>query len=496
MPWPKHKGWTFKRGKGLVNFFYISPEGKEYASENAAQRAYDDWKKQQPVGNEDEHEAEEDGDEEEAAAAGKRLKGSPTGSGPKPVAERAGSVSPTAGGSPGVSPARADRAGSAAAAASPVGSVHDESKMLSLATGMSGSFLDDSCVGRQVAVFWPSHVRWYEGDVTGFNKKSRLHSILYTDGLVEWTNLVEHGRFLSDGPAGDEVLRRHHMAEGGSPRLAPSLFAVDGAQAVTLMVPPVGVNAEPGRQRSAGTAEAAASAPVAKRTVPAKTAEKPARRRTGRAVLTPAQIEKQKQQLAKAAAEKKRKIAEELRSVRKAAQKKAAAEATAERKAVAAAKAAAAAAEADEKMISAGTGAVVAPPIVKALLPILSLQQKQRDPILGALAKALRRSKPGTGTYTNIQRVREQLKAKPLGANATKAAVRSMLQSPHSLSAIDGQRVKIFWPGDARWYAASAGPYDADTNLTRIDYDDGETYRHDLSEAAWRVLVQRGPARE
>jgi hypothetical protein len=30
---------------------------------------------------------------------------------------------------------------------------------------MSGSFLDATCVGRLVAVFWPSHVRWYEGEV-------------------------------------------------------------------------------------------------------------------------------------------------------------------------------------------------------------------------------------------------------------------------------------------------------------------------------------------
>ena len=45
--------------------------------------------------------------------------------------------------------------------------------------------------------------------------------------------------------------------------------------------------------------------------------------------LTPAQIEKQKQEIAKAAAEKNRKIAEEIKSVRKVAQKKAAAEAAA-----------------------------------------------------------------------------------------------------------------------------------------------------------------------
>jgi hypothetical protein len=135
---------------------------------------------------------------------------------------------------------------------------------LSYEHDMSGSFLDDTCVGRLVAVFWPSHVRWYEGEVrrrrrnrsnlkrklsflsaakthhrlepaaikaslgrreririnesiplvllcllvqvTAFNKKSRQHLVLYTDGRQEWSNLVECGRFLSDNAAGDAVV--------------------------------------------------------------------------------------------------------------------------------------------------------------------------------------------------------------------------------------------------------------------------------------------------
>ena len=64
------------------------------------------------------------------------------------------------------------------------------------------SFRDDSCIGRCVAVFWPKHVMWYEGEVTAFNKKTRRHRILYTDGRQEWANLAECGRFLSDDPEG------------------------------------------------------------------------------------------------------------------------------------------------------------------------------------------------------------------------------------------------------------------------------------------------------
>ena len=72
-----------------------------------------------------------------------------------------------------------------------------------------------------------------------------------------------------------------------------------------------------------------------------------------------------------------------------------------------------------------------------------------------------------------------------------KAAIRAMLQSSDTLESIEGKRVKVFWPGDAHWYPATAGPTDTKSGprLTRIDYDDGETYRHDLSEAAWRVLT-------
>ena len=42
--------------------------------------------------------------------------------------------------------------------------------------------------------------------MTAFNKKSRQHLVLYTDGRQEWSNLVECGRFLSDNAAGDAVV--------------------------------------------------------------------------------------------------------------------------------------------------------------------------------------------------------------------------------------------------------------------------------------------------
>ena len=139
---------------------------------------------------------------------------------------------------------------------------------------------------------------------------------MVTQGRVEWANLVEHGRFLSDGAAGDEVLRRQHMAEGGSPRLAPSLFTADGAPAVTLMVPPVGGSAAAEAAAlarsvggladqmgagSGGLTRGKGGGIVAKRTLPgtdpSAVAKKPAaaaaaaasaapvRRRTGRAVV-------------------------------------------------------------------------------------------------------------------------------------------------------------------------------------------------------------------
>ena len=82
------------------------------------------------------------------------------------------------------------------------------------------SFCDDSCVGRCVAVFWPKHVMWYEGEVTAFNKKTRRHRILYTDGRQEWANLAERGRFLSDDPEGvsPDSLSKHRGYVAASER--------------------------------------------------------------------------------------------------------------------------------------------------------------------------------------------------------------------------------------------------------------------------------------
>ena len=152
---------------------------------------------------------------------------------------------------------------------------------------------------------------------------------------------------------------------------------------------------------------------------------------------------------------------------------------------------------------------VAGPTVVKALLPVLSLETNDRTAMLAALTKGIRRSKPGSAVYNAIreqppnsvpqvvtlrfatfaqsafdrfvlgwtirspvhlrvsqpavapaERVEEQLQRKPAGAAAAKAAVRAMLQSSEQLSSIVGRRVKIFWPGDGVWYTATVGGYD------------------------------------
>ena len=37
-------------------------------------------------------------------------------------------------------------------------------------------------------------------------------------------------------------------------------------------------------------------------------------------------------------------------------------------------------------------------------------------------------------------------------------------------------------------YAGTVTYFDPENMLHKVDYDDGETYRHDLSEAGWRVV--------
>ena len=178
-----------------------------------------------------------------------------------------------------------------------------------------------------MAVFWPAHVRWYEGEITAFSKKTRKHRVRYTDGREEWADLVACGRFLSDNADGDALVRRAQLAEGGSPRLAPSLFAASSSASRHR---PESTPAEDGdgvATRSAvgcvssDAVSGDASARVQQgRIVPRNAAERRAAaasgllRRTGRAVKTAAQIEKEKDEQAKKLAEKKRQAALEMRA--------------------------------------------------------------------------------------------------------------------------------------------------------------------------------------
>jgi len=85
--------------------------------------------------------------------------------------------------------------------------------------------------------------------------------------------------------------------------------------------------------------------------------------------------------------------------------------------------------------------------------------------------------------------IEQALHAAPDGDINAKAQVRRLLQSTCTEpGTLVGCRVRIFWPGDAEWYPGTISHFDSGHMLHKVDYDDGETYRHDLSEAAWRVV--------
>jgi hypothetical protein len=48
-------------------------------------------------------------------------------------------------------------------------------------------------------------------------------------------------------------------------------------------------------------------------------------------------------------------------------------------------------------------------------------------------------------------------------------------------------RIQVYWPGDGRWYPGTVSAYDGEARLHRVDYEDGESYTHELAEAAWRL---------
>jgi hypothetical protein len=197
----------YKRGTGLITFHYISPDGHEYTSEHEAEEAYAAY--------EEENASDDDDDEQQkshtqplsraakaaaAAAAAAALKGGPG----RVQTKRPHAMSPEADGAGINSPSKKARAASSDGDGATSSGAQDAAAGgvsaldCSPGTSISGSFIDDSCVGRLIAVFWPAHVRWYEGEITAFSKKTREHRVRYTDGREEWSDLVACGRFLSD----------------------------------------------------------------------------------------------------------------------------------------------------------------------------------------------------------------------------------------------------------------------------------------------------------
>eukprot|EP00966_Prymnesium_polylepis_P272565 6297091-Prymnesium_polylepis.1 len=57
-----------------------------------------------------------------------------------------------------------------------------------------------------------------------------------------------------------------------------------------------------------------------------------------------------------------------------------------------------------------------------------------------------------------------------------------------------GQRVAIFWGGDACWYEGTASAYDPTTDLITVAYDDGETMLHSFAGAQWKLREQAAAA--
>ena len=49
-----------------------------------------------------------------------------------------------------------------------------------------------------------------------------------------------------------------------------------------------------------------------------------------------------------------------------------------------------------------------------------------------------------------------------------------------------GQRVEILWEAEKAWYGGTISKYNSRAGTHTIDYDDGETYIHDLSKTKYK----------
>jgi hypothetical protein len=74
--WVGHDGWLYKRGTGLVTFFYISPDGQEYTSEQEAEAAYEAYEEAEDTESRDAEESPTVSKAAAAAAAAATTKGS------------------------------------------------------------------------------------------------------------------------------------------------------------------------------------------------------------------------------------------------------------------------------------------------------------------------------------------------------------------------------------------------------------------------------------
>lgn len=324
---------------------------------------------------------------------------------------------------------------------------------------------NEQCIGRLVAVYWENHGLWYDGVVEQYDSGAGKHSILYSDDSCAWANLRTNGRFLSDTVEGDAMILEQRKIKGLKPK-GPQAFTMEQEASAQSMQQQQVQQQQLRRQQQL-------------------------------------QIQLQQQQLLHQQHQQQQKLQRRQHGHHAAAANpKKRPNSTSHGKA-----------HHSKRHSSGGPAAsklgLVAPEItnqaVKLLLSIMAMDWKtEQHRILQALAQAARRLK--SKDKSNLAAVNAIIADVPTWntGNALKLAVRKLLQPSEAVGRLEntpnflvGRRLLIFWPGDEQWYPGRVGAYVEGSELSadgalvavgmhRIDYDDGESYQHDLREAAFR----------
>eukprot|EP01052_Picozoa_sp_SAG31_P012731 SAG31_NODE_750_length_12362_cov_6.912827_8_plen_456_part_00 len=301
---------------------------------------------------------------------------------------------------------------------------------------------NEQCIGRLVAVYWENHGLWYDGTVQEYDSAAGKHSILYSDDSCSWVNLRTAGRFLSDTKEGDAMILEQRKTKGIIPK---------GPQALAL------------EQQAAAEAQR----------------QQQMRMREHQRLILERQQGALQRQGARHANSKKRPHTVCAHRSHPIVPKDSP--------------------NPPPKKQQHAKAAKISNRAVKALLSIMTMDNHtERDKIQHALAQAAKHLKlKDEANLAAINAITSDLSR--LDTDALKLAVRRLFQPPDGFENLQstphllvGRRVLIFWPGDEQWYPGRVGGYVDGASehglagMHRIDYDDGESYQHDLREAAYR----------